>query len=105
MPTSFTQSVLKAIQRIPAGKVATYRQVALAVGKPAAVRAVGNALHSNPDAPVVPCHRVVRSDGSLGGYAFGSRRKIALLADEGVPVVGGKVDLQRYNFSFSHKEI
>jgi O-6-methylguanine DNA methyltransferase len=62
----------------------TYAQVALAIGRPAAVRAVGNALNKNPFAPQVPCHRVVKSDGSLGGFAHGPRAKQALLKNEGV---------------------
>ena len=61
----------------------TYAQVAVAIGKPKAVRAVGNALNRNPFAPAVPCHRVVRSDGTIGGFASGAAMKRRLLRKEG----------------------
>lgn len=88
---SFHEAVWKATKRIPRGKVATYGIIARLVGKPKAARAVGNALNKNPYAPIVPCHRVVRSDGSIGGFASGSRKKAALLAKEGVSLRAGKV--------------
>lgn len=62
----------------------TYAEVAQAIGKPRAARAVGNALNKNPFAPRVPCHRVIRSDGTLGGFASGTAAKRALLRREGV---------------------
>jgi methylated-DNA-[protein]-cysteine S-methyltransferase len=81
--TPFQRSVLAAIAEIPAGSVRSYGQVAAAIGKPKAARAVGQALGSNPIPIVLPCHRVVASDGSLGGYAGGLGRKRQLLALEG----------------------
>ncbi len=87
--TGFQQAVLRAACRIPTGEVRTYRWIASQIGRPRAVRAVGNALSRNPFAPRVPCHRVVRSDGSLGGYAGGQRRKRALLLKEGWRPAGG----------------
>lgn len=93
--TDFEKSVYKFIASIPVGKVATYAQVAVGIGKPKAVRAVGNALNKNPNAPAVPCHRVVRSNGDLGGYAFGLIKKINLLENEKVEVVNGRVDLDK----------
>ena len=78
----FTRSVLKITQRIPYGEVRTYLWVARQLGKPRATRAVGNALARNPIPIIIPCHRVVRSDGSLGGYALGLRRKREFLALE-----------------------
>jgi O-6-methylguanine DNA methyltransferase len=69
--TFFQRSVLQAAQRIPAGTVWTYGQVARAIGKPRASRAVGQALGRNPMPIVIPCHRVIASDGSLGGYSGG----------------------------------
>jgi O-6-methylguanine DNA methyltransferase len=72
------------LKTIPAGRVATYADIAAAIGNPRAARAVGNVLNRNPNAPQVPCHRVVRGDGSIGGYAFGPNKKIALLQKEGV---------------------
>jgi len=79
----FNRLVLDATARIPAGRVATYSDVASRAGSPRAQRAAGNALHNNPVAIVVPCHRVLRSDGSLGGYGGGVTRKEWLLAHEG----------------------
>jgi O-6-methylguanine DNA methyltransferase len=97
--TSFAQKVWAAASRIPRGKVATYKDVARAIGKPRAYRAVGSALNKNPHAPKVPCHRVVASGGRLGGYAGGLSKKTKLLAKEGVKVLRGKVDLERCRFS------
>lgn len=65
----FYQAVWRACAQIPKGKVATYGDIAKKIGNPGAARAVGMALAANPFAPTVPCHRVVRSDGSLGGYS------------------------------------
>ncbi|MBI4260456.1 MAG: methylated-DNA--[protein]-cysteine S-methyltransferase [Actinobacteria bacterium] len=80
----FTRRVLRATARIPFGELATYRDVATRAGSPAAVRAAGNALGSNPIPIVVPCHRVVRTGGGLGGYTGGLERKEFLLELEGV---------------------
>lgn len=80
----FQQRVLKATYRIPFGKVATYRDVATKAGAPAGSRAAGNALGANPIPIVVPCHRVVRTGGGLGGYTGGLDRKEFLLELEGV---------------------
>lgn len=79
----FHRRVLDATARIPAGRVATYTQVATRAGSPRASRAAGNALHNNPVAIVVPCHRVLRNDGSLGGYGGGLAAKEWLLRHEG----------------------
>ena len=81
--SAFDRKVLEATARIPAGKVATYAQVAAKAGNPRASRAAGNALHKNPVAIIVPCHRVLRSDGSLGGYGGGLPVKEWLLRHEG----------------------
>jgi O-6-methylguanine DNA methyltransferase len=92
---TFTQKTYQLIRQIPAGKVATYGQVAKLVGSPKAARAVGMAMASNPDAPRTPCHRVVASDGSLTGYSAGTGipSKKNLLLKEGVQFNGDKVDL------------
>ena len=92
MLTTFEQKVLSTIKLIPTGKVSTYREVARAIGRAGSARAVGNALNKNPDAPRVPCHRIVKSNGELGGYAGGEKRKIALLAKEGVVVRQGRIN-------------
>jgi methylated-DNA-[protein]-cysteine S-methyltransferase len=79
----FGQRILRQTTRIPYGAVATYRDVATRAGSPLAVRAAGNALGSNPVPIVVPCHRVVRTGGGLGGYTGGLDRKVTLLRLEG----------------------
>jgi AraC family transcriptional regulator of adaptative response/methylated-DNA-[protein]-cysteine methyltransferase len=81
--TAFQEAVWKELRRIPLGETRSYADIAAAVGQPQAVRAVGTANGSNPVAVLVPCHRVIRSDGSLGGYAGGLDRKRKLLAAEG----------------------
>lgn len=89
--TKFQQLVYEATKKIPQGKVSTYREIAKAIKKPRAARAVGNALNCNPFAPIVPCHRVVRGDGSVGGFAGGQKEKIAILKKEGVVIKSGKI--------------
>jgi O-6-methylguanine DNA methyltransferase len=91
---SFSQKVWAMTARIPPGKIATYGQIARALGQPGAARAVGGALNRNPYAPQVPCHRVVGADGSLTGFAGGLPTKQRLLAAEGVRVVDGRVDVR-----------
>ncbi|MFH1132945.1 MAG: MGMT family protein [Nanoarchaeota archaeon] len=97
MPTLFEKKVYEVTRKIPRGKVSTYAVIARAVGSNGP-RAVGNALHRNPFAPKVPCHRVVRSDGAVGGFADGARMKEELLEDEGIRIIDGKVDLLKYSF-------
>ena len=80
--TAFQRRVWQELQRIPAGTTASYQEVARRVGKPKAVRAVANACAANPVALVIPCHRVIRSNGETGGYGWGTRRKEVLLARE-----------------------
>lgn len=81
----FKEIVLKIVRKIPKGKTMTYKQVALLSGNKKAFRAVGNILNKNHN-PSVPCHRVVRSDGKLGGYNRGAFRKRSLLKAEGVVI-------------------
>lgn len=80
--TACQQVVWAALQEIPAGETVTYTDLARRIGKDNAVRAVGSACGANPVAVVIPCHRVVRSDGDLGGYRWGLERKEQLLAEE-----------------------
>jgi len=86
--TKFQISVWRYLKKIPRGSVKTYSQVAKDIGKPLAVRAVANAIGKNPYAPRIPCHRVIRSDGSLGGYSGkgGIKTKKMLLKKEGITV-------------------
>ena len=85
--SGFSQKILRATARIPAGHVLTYAQVAAKAGSPRAMRAAGNALHNNPVAIVVPCHRVLRTDGTLGGYGGGVPNKEWLLRHEGATLL------------------
>ena len=84
--TKFQLKVWNYLKKIPRGKVKTYSEVAKSIGKPLAVRAVANAIGKNPLAPQIPCHRVIRSDGSLGGYSGkgGIKTKRLLLKKEGI---------------------
>src|SRR3989344_5325185 len=82
--TSFQRDVLLQCSRIPKGQTRTYAQLARAIGKPRAARAVGSALAINPLAPLIPCHRVIRSDGKIGNYSGkgGAGTKLRLLRCE-----------------------
>ena len=93
-----TKRIYEAVKKIPKGKVATYADVAEMAGDRKMARAVGNALHKNPDPSTIPCHRVVNSKGELAGeYAFGGAWKQAqILESEGVEVDKGKVNLEKY---------
>ena len=84
--TKFQLKIWNFLKKIPKGSVKTYSQVASAIGKPRAIRAVANAIGKNPLAPQIPCHRVIRSDGSLGGYSGkgGIKTKRLLLKKEGI---------------------
>jgi len=93
--TEFERDVLVATFEIPRGRVSTYKRVAERVGRPRAYRAVGNALHKNPLAPIIPCHRVVKSDGGLGGFGGGVEAKRRLLEGEGIQIRNGKVKLNK----------
>jgi AraC family transcriptional regulator of adaptative response/methylated-DNA-[protein]-cysteine methyltransferase len=85
--TAFQWQVWRALQRIPEGATRTYQQLARELGRPSAARAVARACASNRVAVLIPCHRVVRGDGALGGYRWGVARKAALLAREGATAV------------------
>jgi methylated-DNA-[protein]-cysteine S-methyltransferase len=91
--TQFEKDVLVATFRIPKGKITTYKRIAEMISKPKAYRAVANALHKNPLWPVVPCHRVVCSDGSFGGPKRGAEGRRDMVAKEGVPIENDKVKI------------
>lgn len=93
-----SKRIYEAVKKIPRGKVATYGQVAELAGNKKMARAVGNALHNNPDPVNIPCYRVVNSKGELAGeFAFGGDGAQAkLLEADGITVSGGKVDLKKY---------
>src|ERR671916_378763 len=84
--TPFQRQVLEIVKGIPRGEVRPYTWVAREVGSPKASRAVGTVMANNPVPLLVPCHRVVRNDGTIGSYAFGAEEKARLLVEEGVPV-------------------
>ncbi len=93
-----TKRIYEVVKKIPRGKVATYKSVAQMAGNPRMSRAVGNALHHNPDPEHIPCYRVVNAKGELAGaFAFGGENVQAqLLEADGIAVVNGKVDLDKY---------
>ena len=80
--TNFQKTVWDRITKIPVGKVSTYASISRLIGKPSAYRAVANACSANPCAVLIPCHRVIRSNGTLGGYKWGLMRKRTLLDRE-----------------------
>ena len=92
--TEFERKVLVATYGIPHGKVSTYKRIAEKIGKPKAYRAVANALHKNPLHPVVPCHRVVRSDGKFGGEKKAAASRRNQVEKEGVPIQDGAVKIR-----------
>lgn len=100
-----TKRIYEAVKKIPRGQVATYGQVAALAGNPRMARAVGNALHRNPDPVGIPCYRVVNAKGELSGeFAFGgSGAQAKLLADDGIEVTDGRVDLKKYGLKAAHK--
>ena len=98
---SFNERCYELLKLVPEGKVTTYSEIARALNTKA-WRAVGSAMAKNENLFVVPCHRVVRSDGAIGQYALGLDKKTQLLLDEGVSVSNGKVqDLNKFIHRFS----
>jgi len=87
---NFNQKIWNICRKIPKGRVATYKAIAIKL-KTKAYRAVGNALNKNPYSPKVPCHRVVRSNGEVGGFAKGVKEKIKMLEKEGIAIKNGKI--------------
>ena len=96
-----TKRIYEAVKKIPRGQVATYGQVAELAGDRKMARAVGNALHRNPDPEHIPCYRVVNAKGELAGeFAFGGAGKqAAILEADGIEVINGKVDLTKYGIA------
>ena len=83
---NFNDKVYRLCKLIPKGKVSTYKEIAKALDS-RGYRAVGNALNKNPYAPLVPCHRVVKSNGGVGGFASGTKKKIEMLKKEGIVIL------------------
>ena len=98
---TFDQRCLVMVMKVPKGKVTTYRELAHALGTKA-YRAVGQAMNRNPELVSVPCHRVIKSNGEVGGYALGIDRKKELLKMEGVQVeANGRINLSKHLHLFS----
>ncbi|MCH7850188.1 MAG: MGMT family protein [Nanoarchaeota archaeon] len=97
---TFNERCYDKLKKVPRGRVTTYRELARSLGT-SAYRAVGNAMNKNPYSPEVPCHRVVNSDGRVGGYAGGEVEKIQMLKGEGIKISNGKiVDFEKKLFVF-----
>ena len=100
MKNSFAERCYKILRKVPRGKVTTYVEIAKAL-KSNAYRAVGNAMNKNPfPGSKVPCHRVVKSNGEVGGFASGTGKKVSMLKEEGINIVEGKIDLGKYLYKF-----
>lgn len=99
---NFSEKVLEIIKKVPKGKVTTYKEIGKQFHKKGQIyRAVGRALNQNTQPVIIPCHRVVKSDGSIGGYSRGIQKKILLLKKEGVEVKNNKiVDFKKKIFKF-----
>lgn len=89
--SKFEMKVFEAARKIPGGKIATYSKIAKIAGKPKAYRAVGNALAKSPGMPSTPCHRVVKSNGEVGGFRWGAKKKIRMLKKEGHKILLGRI--------------
>ncbi|RCV64740.1 methylated-DNA-[protein]-cysteine S-methyltransferase [Methanophagales archaeon] len=102
MTVKFQEAVLSRVKQIPKGNVTTYGEIARAItGTVGAARAVGQAVARNQYPIIIPCHRVVRSNGDLGGYSLGVAKKIRLLSAEGIEIIGGKIlNFERVLFLF-----
>ena len=96
---NFSQKCYNLLKKVPKGKVTTYKEIARALNSKA-YRAVGTAMNKNPYAPEVPCHRVVKSNGRVGGFASGTKNKIKLLKKEGIEIKKERVDLNKYLYKF-----
>jgi methylated-DNA-[protein]-cysteine S-methyltransferase len=96
---SFNERCYEVLVRVPKGKIITYGEIAKQL-KSKAYRAVGNAMNKNPYAPKVPCHRVVKSNGEVGGFAHGTKKKIEMLRKEGIEIKDNKIDLKKYMYKF-----
>jgi methylated-DNA-[protein]-cysteine S-methyltransferase len=95
------QKVYKKLLDVPKGKITTYSELSKAVGIKNGQRFIGNVMNKNPYPTIIPCHRVVKSDGSIGGYAYGEKVKTKMLTQEGVKIKNGKViDLNKKLYRF-----
>jgi methylated-DNA-[protein]-cysteine S-methyltransferase len=94
----FEQKVYKAVNGIQKGMVVSYKDIALFIGNKYSYRAIGNALHNNPNIIKTPCHRVVNDNGDIGGYRNGKNKKKELLIQEGVIIINNRIDMKKYRY-------
>ncbi len=95
MKSSFNERCYQILLKVPKGKITTYKEIAHILHSKA-YRAVGNAMNKNPYAPQVPCHRVINSDGTIGGFANGQSKKAKMLRQEGIEIVNEKINLKKF---------
>ncbi len=98
MKINFNEKCYELLKKVPRGKVTTYKEIAKSLNTKA-YRAVGNAMNKNPYKEV-PCHRVIKADGEVGGFALGTKKKIEMLRKEGIEIISGKVDLNRFLYKY-----
>jgi len=97
--TKFRKKIFKIVAQIPKGRISTYQEVAKTLGSPRACRGVGSALNKNTDYRI-PCHRVIKADGHVGGFRLGSKKKIWLLKNEGIEIKKDRViNFKKYFWS------
>ncbi len=97
---NFNQKCYELLSKIPKGKISTYKQIANILNTKA-YRAVGNAMANNPNPIISPCHRVIKSNGYIGGYTLGVKKKISLLKNEGIVIKKNEIiDFEKYIHSF-----
>jgi methylated-DNA-[protein]-cysteine S-methyltransferase len=97
---SFNEKCYEILRKVPKGKVTTYKEIAKKLNSKA-YRAVGNAMNKNPYAPEVPCHRVIKSDGEVGGFESGTKNKIKMLKRENIEIKNNKINLDKYIYKFN----
>ena len=98
---TFSIKVYRKLLQVPKGRITTYGELAKAVGLKNGQRAIGMIMKNNPFPVIVPCHRVVKSDGKIGGYAYGERVKSKMLDNEGIKIEAGKIiDFDKMKFYF-----
>ena len=100
MSSTFNEKCYSLIKKIQKGKITTYKCIAKALGTKA-YKAVGNAMHNNPSLYKIPCHRVIKSNGDVGGFVLGKKEKIKLLKSEGIPIKSNKIqNFNKFLFKF-----
>ena len=95
------EKVYKKLLEVPKGKITTYRDLARAIGLKNGQRVIGKIMNKNPYPVIVPCHRVIKSDGKIGGYAWGEQVKAKMLSNEGIKIKNGKIlDVEKSIYRF-----